>query len=523
MTQNTYPSYQEEETIDIKKYLFKFISNWYWFALCGIIGIALAFIINRYSLPVYQTSTSIIVLEKGDGFGGIESIIQEFGAYKKALKKNVENQIGILQSYTLAYETIKELDFQVSYFGQGRVSVKEIYQRDNPYKVVIDTAYPQLEYHNITINILSDTEYKLDIRDLPTGDVSKKMIFGQTYEDSYYKFHIELKPGFDETIFDRDYFFYINNYTLMANAYMKALTVEAVFEKGTVLSLTKTGNIPQKEVDFLNKLIDVFIKKDLEEKNISTLNTIKFIDDQLSAIIDSLNVAERNLQNFRLNNRIIDLSKEGIALLEKLEQTQNQKSILDIRMKYYEYLLNYINDDKDFQNVITPSVIGIQDMLLNKLVQQLSELYAERSVIEYSAKANNPSLDVINLKIKNTISALAENVNNVIKGAKIELDEVVSEISKTDKEIQKLPITERQLINIERKFELNDNIYNFLLEKRAEAGITQASNIPDIKVLDKAIVANAVPIGQKRVKLYDRSFCSSFITCNNNYHKRFLK
>lgn len=499
MDQPHYPAYQEEETIDIKKYIFKFLHNWYWFAISGILGLAIAFLINRYSTPTYQTNTSVIVQEKGDAFGGIESIIQEFGAYKKALKKNVENQIGILQSYTLTYETLKELNYRISYFGEGRVSTREIYQNQCPFEVVLDSSFQQLEYQPVFITFKTADECTIEIHDIYDTPLTKTLKLNEVFQNEHFKFSINVRDSLiDDNFIGRNFSFYINNYNRMANAYMKALTVEAVFEKGTVLSLTKTGSIPEKEVHFLNKLIAVFIDKDLREKNISTRKTLEFIDNQLAAIVDSLRLAESNLQNFRLNNRIVDLSKEGISLLEKLEETQARKSILDIRMKYYEYLLSYIEDKKDFQNVITPSVIGIQDMLLNKLVQQLSELYAERSVIEYSARANNPSLDVVNLKINNTLDALIENVNNVIEGARIEMVEVDSEIKKLDKHIQKLPITERKLINIERKFELNDNIYNFLLEKRAEAGIMQASNIPDIKVLDKAIVANVLPIGPKK-------------------------
>jgi capsular exopolysaccharide synthesis family protein len=42
------------------------------------------------------------------------------------------------------------------------------------------------------------------------------------------------------------------------------------------------------------------------------------------------------------------------------------------------------------------------------------------------------------------------------------------------------------MINIQRKFDINNTVYTFLLEKRAEAGIAQASNVPDNRIIDEA-------------------------------------
>jgi hypothetical protein len=53
----------KEETIDIKKYIFKIISNWYWFALTLFLSVSAAYFINRYSERIYQVSSSILILE----------------------------------------------------------------------------------------------------------------------------------------------------------------------------------------------------------------------------------------------------------------------------------------------------------------------------------------------------------------------------------------------------------------------------------------------------------------------------
>ncbi len=86
---------------------------------------------------------------------------------------------------------------------------------------------------------------------------------------------------------------------------------------------------------------------------------------------------------------------------------------------------------------------------------------------------------------------MQENLRSLIESNQIALDNLNSRIAKIELEVQKLPGTERQMIDIQRKFTINDQIYTFLLEKRAEAGITRASNTSDHKILDIARPENA--------------------------------
>jgi len=64
--------------------------------------------------------------------------------------------------------------------------------------------------------------------------------------------------------------------------------------------------------------------------------------------------------------------------------------------------------------------------------------------------------------------------------------------------VSHLPQTEQELINIKRSFDLNNELYTFLLQKRAEAAIAMASNVPDAQVLDVARVETAIKVGPKR-------------------------
>ena len=101
------------------------------------------------------------------------------------------------------------------------------------------------------------------------------------------------------------------------------------------------------------------------------------------------------------------------------------------------------------------------------------------------------------MQLENLRMDILENVNNLIEANHISLGGLNKRMTALEKEIQKLPSTERQLINIQREFNINDQIYTFLLEKRAEAGITKASNTSDHRLLDIARPENALMIKPK--------------------------
>lgn len=497
--ENQFNNEAQEEEIDLKKYVTLFTKNWLWFVLSLIICLPLAFAINRYSSCVYSTTATILVNDQSQYPSGVDEIIRQFGNVKTAGKKNLETEIGVLQSYYITRKTIEQVDFRISYYGEGKIKTMELYH-DAPFKITLDTSHTQLEDCPVHINIIDSSHCEVVIKD--SANTRRKMEFGSWFVNNSFAFQVMRDSAFATADLSKGYFFKINNLNQLAKNYQSQLKVELVNEDATIINLSIKGNLAQKNITFLNQLSQVYIRDGMDDKNQIAVNTINFIDGLLNKIIDSLQIAESDLQHFRQNNRIVDLTKEGAAMFDKLEAQQDKKSILEIRMKYYDYLLKYIEKKKDFKDVITPSIMGIDDQLLNKLVAELSGLYQERRVMEYSVKSNNPQLDVIDVRIKNTVESLIEVVTNIIQGAKIERDEVNSKVAEYDDEIKKLPLTEREMIKIKRKFDLNDNIFNFLQQKRAEAGITSASNVSDGKVLDKASIMSTMQNAPKRSMNY---------------------
>jgi len=491
---------QTEEGIDIKKYIFLILNHWWWFAISVFVCLTFAYMVNRYSQKIYQASCSLIIGDQGSQAGSIDNMLDELSRVRTAKRKAVvENEISVLKSYKMARMALEELNFNIAYTEVGRRGIVEaqLYNQ-SPFIVIPDTSKPNLASYPIYITILSKDRYHIMIDS--KKNISQEMHFGEKFSNPHFNFTIKLRDPerfHFENLSSFKYYFIITDINALANSYKTNLKVEVNNEKGSILMLSITGHVSEQISDYLNKLSEVYVQSNLEEKNEASVNTIEFIDEQLRGIVDSLETTGLKLQRFRTENKVIDMSKEGNFLLTQMQSLQSDKAVLDLKAHYYQYLLDYVNKRTDYSDLVAPSVVGIEDKLLNELIIKINELNMQRRSLDFSVQANSPQSLQINSQIDDVLKTLQENLKSLISGSDISLKDMKVRIANIDAEVQKLPITERQLINIQRNFNINDQIYTFLLQKRAEAGITKASNTSDHKILDTAIPENAALVKPK--------------------------
>jgi capsular exopolysaccharide synthesis family protein len=109
-------------------------------------------------------------------------------------------------------------------------------------------------------------------------------------------------------------------------------------------------------------------------------------------------------------------------------------------------------------------------------------------------------LKVLENGIEKIEKSILENINDGFLNIDGLLEANDKKLLEVEGDVKKLPSTERQMINIQRKFDINNTVYTFLLEKRAEAGIAKASNVPDNRIIDYAGAFSSYMIEPKTKK-----------------------
>lgn len=525
---NTANKYQEqEETIDIKAIFFKFYSHWHYFAITILLALLTSYTIIRYSQRIYKVSTTILIRDESNTSLGAENLLEGLELFNR--RTNIENEIGILISYYMINKAISKLDFDVSYFSEGRIRSVQRY-KDFPFRIELDSTNNRIIDIRFYIKILSDKKYQIkakkngiklynpvdnkvnSIKDSGVN-INETLNFYEQYKSENLAFTIYPQQVKNTYYKESDkFYFLINDLNNVIEDYRNKIKIEPINRDASILELLIEGPVVEKEIDFLNKLAEVYIESGLNEKNQIAINTINFIDEQLTGITESLQQIEKELALFRTDNKIMDLSYAATNAFDKLEKLESERAMFILKTKYYEYILEHLEKNNNVHSIIAPSAVGIADPLLNKLIDELSKYNAEKAALTYSTKEKNPYLNVLNLKIENIQRSLVENVNNLINSIKISVNDINDRIAVIEQSISKLPTTERRLVNIQRKFNLNDNIYTYLLEKRAEAGIAKASNTPDNRIVDRARLTSKSPIRPNTPLIFTLALIFAFIS-----------
>ena len=374
---------QQEESFDYKSLFFKLYRYWYFFILTIFIALLIAFLFNKYTKPIYEVSTTVLIKEDKSTMDAQD--LMGFGF--RGSKQNTENEIGKLQSYTLVNVAVRDLDLGVSYFQEDNFITAELY-RDSPFKIIIDSTHPQPLNVKFKLSILDNENFSLEAQgkgvsrynfskfELIKGvgvsenlniNIDSTYAFGQFLISDNYFFKIILNENYNPELHNnKSYFFVFNEIDKLTNQF-QSFEIEPIKEESSILKITLKANNTAKSVDFLNKLTEVYLKRSLDQKNKVAENTIMFIDSQLGNISDSLNFAEQSLQDFRVSKQVMDLDLQASQVFEQLKELEIEKAHLNLKSQYYKTLQKYVQQNQNLADVlIIPATMGIEDPLLDQ-------------------------------------------------------------------------------------------------------------------------------------------------------------
>jgi len=499
MQQSQHINIQEEN--DLKKIFEIFLKNYKLFILSSVLALSAAFFINRFSTPRYKVSSSILIKEEPQqARGNINDYLNSdlFGR-----DQNFQNELYVISSSPAIERTLKNLGSEVIYYSRGKFNFYEIYQ-EVPFRVSYLKNHPQPInvkfnlYFIDDMNFLIKAESKLtNFYNFENEKVTHKKDkwafsingkFGELIETPDLAFIIErndssrivqakgtLRYAFDFTPIDK-----IRGIT------ERNIDFKIVDRVATVIKIELKCESTRKGIDILNELMNVYSNQKLERKNHIAVITIDYIEKQLNEISDSLSRAEDNLQNFRSSRQLLNISDQASGIYTEYRNLADQLAELVSKKRYYDYISDLISTD-NFSNMMLPAAIGVQDQLLNELMSNLITAQSSRASLIQNNQERNPLVQKLTIQIDNLKKTISENITAIGKTTSISIDEMTKRVRKIEAEISRLPITQRQLGNIERKYRLNDAIYNYLMEKHSEAKITQASNLPDDVVVEPAM------------------------------------
>jgi len=509
----------KEETIDIKAIIQKYAQYWYYFILSILFFGFIAFLNNRYTVPKYSVSTTLLIRDDNNTQLGAENLLEGLEMFSG--KKNLKNEIVILNSYSLNKKIIEELELGTSYFQHGFLQSNELF-RNSPFKVQVDSSHLQLTEVNFQIMPVNNEEFTFSIntnnkypynilskrleKSLKADiDIEEKYTFNSLIETEFYAFTVHKTNHFNlERIIEnnKSFSFKFHQTDKLANKLIEKVSINPINKETSILKLNIREQTPRKSIHILNKITEIYIRSGLNEKNLMAINTIHFIDDQLAIIQDSLSAIERKLEIFKTlhpNLEIVDKEYGTYFQKQKLDYSLSEQSV---NIKYYKSLLSYLKNDKNANSIVSPTSMGISNPELNNLINQLLQLYAKKGELQLTTTGKNPTYIAVLSQINHTKKIIIENVNNLISSASIYEVDLIDRITIFDKKINKLPEAEKDYLILRRKYEYNEQTAIYLQQKRYEASLAKAGTESDHKVIDFARLDSEKPTSPRKSLTY---------------------
>ncbi|MBS4040213.1 MAG: polysaccharide biosynthesis tyrosine autokinase [Flavobacteriales bacterium] len=498
----------EIDILDPKRILEKALSKWYIFISSILFSLLLSYYITKETTPIYE-SESLLLISEDKNTLNLDIFSTERGSSGNT---SLQNEIVTLQTHSLAVKTVKKLDLNVTYLRESLWRLKPIYNT-YPIRVEVNWDKPQLINTLFKLTPEGNNAFTLtptegegsqlytksknvgadSYADLPGGTLTEiKGKFGEVITTPFFEFTI---IDFQASNFDEIYF-RIQDDEKVAKSFNALVQVSPANKETTALKIRIEH--PDKKIGelYINTLMDSFLESDLNERSLTSQQTLDFIQNQIATVSDSLNVYENELQSYRKINRITSLSEKGSNILSESVKLEDELGKQTLRLEYYQNLKKYLSNPEG-QELLVPSVIGIEDPLFNTMVSDLLKLQNEKSGLRGVLAGDSFAyVRELNSKIENLKINLNESIANAIVNISTHISRLKGMLGVVEKDFNLLPEVERNLISIERRFKLNESIYTFLLQKKAETEIQKASTITKHRILDTAMLNNT-PVSPK--------------------------
>jgi len=495
-------SVNQEEKIDVRAIVYRLVSKWYLFVLFGVMGLGAGYLLTRYTVSGYRVKATLFVPRLSTGIeAGFEGLLPGDLIENQS---EVYNQMEILKSFYLHELVAQHLNWRTSWQRKYTSEMENLlrgrdffhwvsYYKDEPFRVDEPKGAANPEGIRLTVEVVSKEQYKVTAsfktsKDGVTREVemNEQGTFGQPLHTEYFNF--TLRPTGEKPIVkDCLYAFQFNNLSQIAGSYRSRLSVGLNDKESDIIQLGLSGSHPLREMDYLNELIAVYRNNKVHYQTVTYEQSLVFINRQLAGISDSLAAASASFTRFRSQNQVINISKQGSQVMKALHELETDKTRNKLQLDYFGNLAQYLEQSDGLNQPISPSVVGIQDLVFNKLVVELGELLSRRQILMFSARTDNPTMQLIDKKIAQVNANLKENLGNLIVNSRELQHSLEKNYGEMIAQLNKLPGKEQQLINFQRRYTVTNETYTYLLHRKAEMDIALAGATSDVRVIDPAL------------------------------------
>ena len=497
----------DDKEIDIKELLFKYLIHWPWFVGTVVACLIAAYVYLYVATPVYNISATVLI--KDDKKGGSSNNVgglDELGLNGLITSsQSIDNEIEVLRSKTLVKEVVSYLNLYVTYQDEDLIPSKELY-KTSPVQVNMTPQEAEKLKKDIVVEMVVQPQGSLD--------VNVKM------DDREIQKHFEKLPAILPTDRGTISFFQatdsipvegassvqgarhitatISCPMNVARGYCGNLVIVPTSQTTSVVTVSLKNSSLRRGQDFINQLLEMYNRNANNDKNEIAQKTAEFIDERIGIISKELGSTEADLETFKRDAGITDLSSDAQIALSGNAEYEKKQVENRTQISLVEDLKRYLSHS---EYEVLPSNVGLKDAALATQIDRYNEMLIERKRLLRTSTESNPAIVNLDTSIRATKANVQATIEGTLQGLFITKADLDREAKRYMRRISDAPGQERRYVSIARQQEIKAGLYLMLLQKREENAIMLAATANNAKIIDEAI-ADDIPVFPKRGIIY---------------------
>ena len=490
----------QERKISLRESIEKYVRYWPWFALCALLAIFIAYVKLRYSTKIYESNATILVQnpEEDKVLKGLES----FGGSPLFSEKiSLENEMSLFKTAAILNEVVKNLKLNLTYKMVGRnagLKSTELYT-NSPIEVksILHDSILYESAASFTLHVKSYGRFELSYL---SGNEIGSFNFGQPVSTTIGTLIFNKSLAFSKNSIDQEFTIEVLPVEVTASNLTSLIEISRADKISDIINIRVQGPNIIKNNEIINELIQIQKAYKITDQNAISSKTTGFINERLSYLSDELGDVEKDVEQFKTQNELVDVQTESEVYIDGRNENESKLTENIVQIKLVNLLQDYLLRHKGFDDVL-PANLGFEDGAIVAVTNQYNKLVLERQKLLKNSKATNPSL----IRIEDQLLGLRTTMEEALKAnetkCKMAGNVIRENIKSYRNKIAKVPSIEREYREIEREQKIKEALYIYLLQRREENEIASAGSIGNTQIIQSAS-SNGIPIAPNSKKTY---------------------
>lgn len=485
---------QQGNEMSVKDLFYLCLSKWKWFLLSLVVCLSVAVVYLLRTPKSYTQQTSVLIKEDAKGKSINSDMAQAFSDMGlSAPRTNVYNELLTLQSNDVALSVVKRLALNVNYYADGAFHQDCLYGTTLPVKVDFP-AVPDETTLSFDIDLGNNDSFTLSnfkkngekVEGTVSGTLGYKMLHTPVG-----RMVVKSNKGKGSVTERRTIHVARTPVEAAKKTFVARFKANVSDKNATIIDMTYSDVSQQRGVDVLKTVIAVYNDNWIQDRNLISVSTSRFINERLIVIEKELGNVDSNISTYKSANRITDIAQANAMYMQR--STDADVQVLELNNQVYmaQYIRDYlINKKNNFQ--LLPANTGLKSANINSQISEYNNVILQRNNIVANSSERNPIAVELDDRLSSMRAAIITSVNNEILALNNSISSQRSFSGDATSKIASSPNQAKHLLSVERQQKVKESLYLFLLQKREENELSQAFTAYNTRVIS-APHGNNVP------------------------------